>query len=387
MGKPREVLFYPGGSKTGSSALQTMLRCSVPGLQQAGWNYLGDLREGDWIGPATGNGPTLAMESVRAAGKDPSEHFQRKVLVDPHATDPVELLDQLAPPGERSIIAAEALGMLEAEHWAPLFELLESEGSKAKIVLAVRDLYPLSWARWTQDLKIWDEKRRFVDWGYLEKGGAPLRSIGAFRELSERFPSVLASEDLVFLHYETIRSRLVPTLLEAGGIPPDACDLDAGGSLDRPVNRSLTQAEIALMLKINAEADEFQAAWCGQTMILRPGVRPPRIVLYPEVHDALVDRYSDALEDFNSHLPAGADWRLSVLDPNLTEIEDDDPEAIGSGEARRAIEFLLSFEPAPDLRQLLESMLPPESSLERAGRRLRSVGAALKARAALRASS
>ncbi len=387
MGKPREVLFYPGGPKTGSSALQTMLRCSVPGLRQAGWNYLGDLREGDVMGSATGNGPTLAVELVRAAGEDPSEHFKRKVLLNPHATDPVELLDQLAPPGERSIIAAEALAMLEAEHWAPIFELLESEGSKVKIVLAVRDLYPLCWAGWAQNLKLWGEKLRFAEWEALDRGGEPLRSIGAFRELTERFPSVLASEDLVFLHYETIRSRLVPTLLEAGGIPLDACDLDAGGSLERPVNRSLTQTEIALMLKINAEADEFQAAWCGQTMILRPGVRPPRIVLYPEVHDALIDRYSDELEEFNSHLPAGADWRLSVLDRNLTEIEADDPEAIGSGEARRAIEFLLSFEPAEDLRNLLESMLPPESSLGRASRKLRSVGAALKARASLRASS
>ena len=367
--------------------MQTMLRCSVPGLRQAGWNYLGDLREGDVMGSATGNGPTFAVELVRAAGEDPSEHFKRKVLLNPHATDPVELLDQLAPPGERSIIAAEALAMLEAEHWAPIFELLESEGSKVKIVLAVRDLYPLCWAGWAQNLKLWGEKRRFAEWEALDRGGEPLRSIGAFREPTERFPSVLASEDLVFLHYETIRSRLVPTLLEAGGIPLDACDLDAGGSLERPVNRSLTQTEIALMLKINAEADEFQAAWCGQTMILRPGVRPPRIVLYPEVHDALIDRYSDELEEFNSHLPAGADWRLSVLDRNLTEIEADDPEAIGSGEARRAIEFLLSFEPAEDLRNLLESMLPPESSLGRASRKLRSVGAALKARAAPRARS
>ena len=380
MSSPREVVFYPGGAKTGSSALQTMLRCSVPGLKEAGWNYLNDLREGDSMGSATGNGPKLATELVRAAGVDPNAFFDRIAMVSPNATDPLELFDQMAPPGERSIIAAEALSMLDAEHWAPIFHQLESEGGRARIVLTVRDLYPTCWAGWAQNIKIRCEKRKFEQYESLTRARSVLDAPAQLRELSERFPSVLAPEDLTFLHYETIRSRLVPTLLESGGIPPEACDLDVGGSLDRPVNRSLDQVEIALMLQINSEADRFHASWCGQTLILRPGVKPPRIVLVPEVRDALVAEYSERLDDFNSRLPADTDWRLSVLDRDLTEIEELDPDAIHSPEARDAIEFLLSFDPAPELRDLLVSMLPEQTPVDRVKRGLRSARAALRSR-------
>ncbi|MFM8526926.1 MAG: hypothetical protein ACKOBH_02225, partial [bacterium] len=86
MSKPREVLIYPGSPKTGTTALQAVLRCSVPGLKAAGWNYLRDPQEGE--PDALGSGNCMRLFPALAGFCD---------------ADPLAEFEALAPAGERPI--------------------------------------------------------------------------------------------------------------------------------------------------------------------------------------------------------------------------------------------------------------------------------------------
>lgn len=372
MPAPREVLIYPGSPKTGTSALQRMLRCSVTGLRRAGWNYLNDRQEGDSMAPSVGNGLPLMVELFRASGKDPVEQFKGTILAGPEAGDPFEEFDKVAPPGERSIVTSEALVLLDFAAWEPIFEMLAAEGSKVRVVYCVRDLYPFAWSAWIQNVKANAYADGFSEaWG-ISRAFRVCKAAASLLEVSKSFPSVLAPEDLVFLHYETERKRLIPALLQAGRIPEEACDLGLGGSSRQPVNRSLNQAEVALMREINPQVSLLHSRWCGVTMTMRQSAKPSSVVFHQGAFESIAEVNSQDLERFNAALPVGTDWRLSVLDRSLTQVEEEDPDAIDSREARRALEFLLSFEPETELRELLESLLPRGGSLRRVRRRIRS---------------
>ena len=81
MADKREILLYPGSPKTGTSALQAVLRCNVAELKAAGWNYLHDPLEGDPTALGSGNGLPLVVGLMGL-----SDEF-----------DPLEVFDRLAP--------------------------------------------------------------------------------------------------------------------------------------------------------------------------------------------------------------------------------------------------------------------------------------------------
>jgi hypothetical protein len=161
-----------------------------------------------------------------------------------------------------------------------------------------------------------------------------------------------------FLQYETIRANLIEEMILAGGLPLEALDLSATSSVDRPLNRTLTQPEIALMLEINSEMDGFRSQWSGMTMTRRPSSRPARPVWVPEVYQWLVDNAQPGLDEFNALLPAGTDWKVQILDRSKYEMEEVDPHPERSPEFADAIYHLLSFDPSEDYRKFLISLLP-----------------------------
>ncbi|MFM9043857.1 MAG: hypothetical protein ACKOPI_06960 [bacterium] len=165
-------------------------------------------------------------------------------------------------------------------------------------------------------------------------------------------------ESEAFLRYETIRANLIKEMILAGGLPLEAFGLSATSSVDRPLNRSLLQPELALMHEINAELDDFRSQWSGVTLSQRPSPRPSRPVWVPEVYDWLVEHAQPKLDEFNALLPAGTEWKVQILDESKYELEELDPHPERSPEYTDAIYYLLSFDPAEDYREFLISLLP-----------------------------
>ena len=348
MTSPREVLIYPGAPKTGTSALQATLRCSVGELSGAGWHYLCDPLAGD---PETvGSGNATALYAALSARSD---------------ADPLAEFERIAPPGKRSIIASEALFMLSSAEWRPLVELLQSEASSVRVVLCVRDVYPFHVSAYRQNVKLAGATAEFESWdGEGMEGTSEITEIG----LVERYLQILEvfGEDRVsLLHYETDRARIVESLLEAGGVPVEACRLDIGGSVAAPRNRTLTQPEVELMRAINSRADAFHAEWCGKTLEARPSQRqrPAGLLHSPTVLEDLGNRAQGSVDRFNELLPAGTPWQLSILDEDLYELEAADPHAAYSAEFADAVEYLLSFGPGEPLRLVLEDLRTEPVSL------------------------
>jgi hypothetical protein len=341
MADKREILLYPGSPKTGTSALQAVLRCNVAELKAAGWNYLHDPLEGDPTALGSGNGLPLVVGLMGL-----SDEF-----------DPLEVFERLAPPGERSIISCEAFSDVSPDEWAPIIDLLEAEGSTIHSVYCVRDVYPFIWSAHAQVSTGFKETSTFSSYVKATHmtlwGGRPILD-----RYSRQLPDSPGVTSETFLHYETIRANLIEELFLAGGLPLEAFDLDAVSTLDRPANRTLTQPEIALMHKINAESDHFRSQWSGNNLTKRPSPRPARPVWVPEVYEWLVEHAQPTLDEFNALLPAGTEWKVQVLDRSKYELEELDPHPDKSPGFVDAIYYLLSFEPAEDYRELLISLLP-----------------------------
>lgn len=345
MTSPREVLIYPGASKTGTSALQAVLRCSIEELAAQGWKYLGDPLEGNPDPVGSGNATRLA---AALAGR--------------HEADLLAELDQIAPAGERSIIASEGLSTLKRDQWEPLVEALDAEDAKVRVVLCVRDLYPYYASAYGQNVKLAGVTARFEDWDGRGLSGFPdiddFGLVDRYLAAGEAF----GTDRVSILHYETDRGRITEAMLEAGGFSPDSLDLSAGGSLTRPRNRSLTQAEVELMLRINAQVDPYYSEWCGKTLAERGSIEAPGLLYSPQVVEELSAKVQPELDRFNRSLPPDTNWRLSVLDESRYELEPVDPRAAESPEFAEAVRHLLSFPPDEPLRSVLVSLLPEGAS-------------------------
>ncbi len=341
MAKAREVLLYPGSPKTGTSALQAVLRCNVAQLKAAGWNYLDDPVEGDPTALGSGNGLPLVIGLLGL-----SDEYE-----------PLEVFERLAPPGERSIISCEAFSDVRPEEWAPIIDLLEAEGGTIRSVYCVRDLYPFLWSAHAQVSAGFKETSSFSS--YVT---ATRMTLWGKRRILDRYARQLPDSPCVtsetFLRYEVIRANLIEEMILAGGLPLEALDLSAMSSLDRPVNRTLTQPELALMHRINSEMDDFRAQWSGMTLTRRPSPRPARPVWVPEVYQWLVDNAQPRVDEFNALLPAGTEWKVQILDRSKYELEEIDPHPEESPEFADAIYHLLSFDPTEDYREFLISLLP-----------------------------
>lgn len=346
MTSPREVLIYPGAPKTGTSALQAVFRCSVERLSAQGWSYLGDPLEGNPELVGSGNATRLA---ATLAGR--------------READLRGELEQIAPVGQRSIIASEGLSTLERDQWMPLVEALDTEGATVRVVQCVRDLYPYYASAYGQNVKLAGVSAAFEDWDGRGLSGLPgladVGLVGRYLAAIEAF----GADRVSILHYETDRERITEAMLEAGGFSPDSFDLSPGGSLARPRNRSLTQPEIELMLKINSRVDPFYSEWCGKTLAARESVEAPGLLYSPKVFEDLSAKLQSELDRFNRSLPAGTPWQLSMLDEGLYELELADPYAVESPEFAEGLEYLLSFGPGEPLRLVLEELRTEPASL------------------------
>ncbi len=342
MSQPRELLVYPGSPKTGTSALQATLRCNVAQLKAAGWNYLHDPVEGD--PHSVGSGNSLRLSAALSGISD---------------GDPLAEFEIIAPAGERSIIAGETLSKMGAEEWFPIIELLEAEGGTIRSVYCVRDLYPFYWSAHNQVVSVFRQAEEFSAGWMAARARSRNTPVGG---LIDRYALPLPDAPCVtsqtLLHYETIKENLLEEMILAGGLPLESFDLSQMSSVKRPINRSLTQPEMALMLKINSEVDEFRAQWSGLTLTQRPSPRPVRPVWVPDAYQWLVDNAQPTLDEFNALLPPGTDWRVQILDRSKYELEEVDPHPERSPEFADAIYHLLSFDPSEDYREFLISLLP-----------------------------
>jgi len=313
------VVIYPGFGKTGTTALQVVLRCNRGALQGIGFDYRADPDEGD-PGPVTsGNGGDLAVSLLWKAD-------------DEAVGTALDAL--LASDGLTSIIASEWMGVFRDDQWERLFEMLASRVSSRKVVVVVRDIYPLAVASYSQGVKREGYHEPFGRFArtHVANGLRPGQSLRALRGLLE--PSELA-----VLHYDSIRSDLVPELLAAGGVRPDALHLGVGGSAERPRNRSLSPGETVVLKQVNAQFGNAYSKMLSDML----GEREPLLIATPPIDEDALEFLTEHFEQWVDEInrfhfdgqPVG-----KVIDRSSESARGVDP-AAQDADARDATEFLL----------------------------------------------
>lgn len=215
-----------------------------------------------------------------------------------------------------------------------MFTLLAPRSATRTVVVAVRDIYPIALASYSQGVKREGYAGEFGDFArtHVANGLRMGRGLRALREL-------LSPDELVVLHYEAIRSDLVPALLAAGGVPADSLDLSPGGSRSKPRNRSLSPGELRLLRRVNAEFGSAYSRMLSDMLEEREGALTGGGDIDRDALEFLSDYFEAEVEEINEAHFGGRD-ELKVIDPGAGGGPEPDPAEVLDDE-RDAASFLL----------------------------------------------
>ena len=265
-------------------------------------------------------------------------------------------LDQLIVGDREAIVSSEWLGELDPDQWRRLLDLLVARTSSRRVVVVVRDVYPLVQARYSQAVK-----GEGFSGGFVDFARAHLPKLRNMAQVLATMRESLNADEFTVLHYEAIRGDLVRSLLAAGGIPAGSLDLSPGGSSAKPRNRSLSPGEITLLRRVNSELGADQAPMLAHLLEDRSGPSSGRQVLDDEALELLTQQFSSEVEAINAvHF---ADSRTLEIFGSLSgEVASPDAQSVSEDE-RSAAGFLLAELSSPvnrirfrRIRKMLESL-------------------------------
>ncbi len=337
----RALLLHSGGAKTGTSALQNLLREGAGRLAAAGVTYAGAPAPKSPAEITSGNAPPLS-----------------KALAAGDRAEALRLVEGFMGGRALGLASSETLEGLDTRAWVLLAELAQGVGLGLRVVHVGRDPLPLLLSVYDQKLKRHGEARAIGDWARTHS----LRVFGTLRVLD-----ALARKGALALRglrYEEARDDLAGAVLGALGLPPRLLDGLPGG--EARVNRSLDRAEREVMRLVNAAlGDRFSRKLSDRLIAAAPDRRPeppedPRLAaLVRERHGADV---AWANATFFRQGPG-----LALPDAGSGPAPDADPEPSGAEETtpeRLALAWLAAT--AAGLR---------DDAAKEAARRLLEVGA------------
>ena len=261
------LVIYPGLGKTGTTALQVLLRCSPAELAALGYEYAGDMLAGDSETIGSGNADILA----RLLGE-----------ANPPLARIEELANLIIPETGNAIIASELLSHLDEQQWQRFAQLDRVAERRTTVVVAIRNLYPSAWSAYNQDIKRGGYFGEFSDWArsMFDTSGSMFGQLAAMR-------SVFGADEVTVLHFESSRSNLIETLLTAAEIPLDGLDLSLAGSTAVPHNRSLTDGERAVMRAVNRSFGAKYSTALSDLLLRHTPPDRPELLLDAEALDFL----------------------------------------------------------------------------------------------------
>jgi hypothetical protein len=331
------VVVFAGLPKTGTTSLQTVLRCNRRELDLNGYQYIGDPNEG--------------AASATVIGSGNGYEFYRSVF-ESQTSELDPSLELLTPTGQNSILASESFAHLDEHQWAALRASLAVRGLACEVVIALRDIYPFIQSLHNQGAKHHYRKSRYVTYD-----GSGLSGSSAEQMLSglecDLFPmlwetslaalsAALDPGELTVLHYDSIKANLSSELLRAGSIPLDGINLQPGGAAAGPVNRSLGDGELELVEALNANFGPTTSNWAFRRLMHRtPGEPPPPPD--PRVLDLIEQRYGASVKAINEkYFTADPGPKLKILDDASRSAMEHAPSNQTETQLASAARYLLS---------------------------------------------
>ncbi|NND69009.1 MAG: hypothetical protein HKN19_15575 [Halioglobus sp.] len=314
----RTLFLHIGFPKTGSSALQSWLSLNAVALVQQGIGYADLAPRAKHGEPTSGNGFVL-FNALREQDTSRVE----KLVADTYFTGTAN---------RTAVVSSEFLPALSKQKLLQLRELCADHNIEVRIIAYVRSPYERAYSAYVQDLKT--------------KGRADPFGFADIAENLERTRSYLLKYLRVFrgcvtvLNYDDRQRTIFEAFAQATGM-----DLEKLELLDKRVNRSLTNAEVSIMRRLNALHDgRFARPLSKHLLRSAPGRPTP----FPYDEQLLRRVRAESLE--------GLEWINTTfgvtppVGPDL--LGHDKPPALLQNDPREIYDlvasWLLAFTPEPD---------------------------------------
>ena len=226
----RTLYLHAGGPKAGSSALQAFLAINAEGLAKQGVSYrLGRVVDRD---DEITSGNAERFYGLFHAGK---------------ATDAVcaETIEGYFDGTNTAICSSEMLASLDAKSWRRIRDACLRQGIRPAVLFFVRDVAPYLRSSYHQAIK----RAGYHDSFEAFLSTAEYGHVSSLRTLR----SVFRGDELHVLHFDSVKSHLVESFLDAIGLGDAGLEAGKGS---QPVNRGLTIEEELLLREANQLAGD-----------------------------------------------------------------------------------------------------------------------------------
>ena len=286
--KPQRLLFiHAGGGKTGSSALQSALAEMTSQLAEHGIAYANAPTTQSRYAITSGNG--VALFDLVATSRWEEEG--------------ADLLESYLGSHAIGICSSEFLGSMSAGNWRKLLETAADRGIEVRVVFFVRPASSYLAACYNQDVKRAGVHVSLVE--YLRE--ATWHHLDALMTLD----AVIPADALRVRNYDACRSEVASAFATA--FP----ELEIVAKILRPatkrtVNRSLDDAEIAVVRRVNRQLGGKAGEALSDKLIYAMPEKRGGISVEKTQADTIAIKYTDGTSWINKRFFDGATAPLSL---------------------------------------------------------------------------
>lgn len=237
----RTLYIHAGSPKTGSSALQFFLHKNRSILAQTGISYE--------FSPDV-EGPHETADNISGNG---AKLIQACMSHDPNLAGLIEAYFNGA---QAALISTELIYNLSADSLQLLADCCSESRINVSIIVFVRNVGPFLWSAYLQLAKNHLATYSFEEY-VLRVGRFPLA------EYMERLLGAFSKDRIRVLHYDSQKGEIDLALVQSLGLDSEQFERSF---LKRTINRSLSEFELSLMLKVNTIVSDQQLGRFGESL-------------------------------------------------------------------------------------------------------------------------
>lgn len=306
----RRLLLHMGLGKTGSSALQVAFVKNRAVLAEYGIHYPTSPADAaaEQERVTTGNAGRLSRFLVPRLnrGDAPPRQLLRPTLQTLQSTD-----------SDTVLYSSEFLNQFDPARLERLVRRADELGWQVHGVVYLRDVAGHAMSYYSQSVKRAGQTRDLAD--YLREGYRP-----AFRERVSRLLDALPRDQVTLIHYDGVKHELTRhfSRVVLGVDPGDRLD-----PVERSINRSLTQDELALLRQVNKAhgGDRRLSGRVGDLVIERPPLGEGRPTVTEDELAVLEERFGDDVAWLNRCGLEGGDLSVAARDVPVVSCRTEQP--------------------------------------------------------------
>jgi hypothetical protein len=270
--RKESVLFlHAGGTKAGSSALQSFLELNSAKLDSLGISYRNKAGVSFEHQISSGNG-ALLLEALVASRTN--------------AGYLGEVVRSYFHENNIAICSNEQFGELSSEQWSRLADACKQADIKLRVIFYVRNVIPFIKSSYDQLIKRHGLYEDFEKWGAV--------AVWSHSKALKTISTVIAPDEITVVSYDEINKRVVGSFVELIG----AENLKA--TSDPIVNRSLTRLERDLLRKVNRHTSSgFSTELSDRMIYAAPHAQSESIEVDEHIEALLSARYKDDIDWIN----------------------------------------------------------------------------------------